>query len=90
MATILVVDDEQMLCDLMRAVLSRHGHVVLTATGGREALDLFRQHRPSITMLDLRMPEMDGIEVLKQIRVMDLQASVMVLTGAFAAYQLHC
>ncbi len=82
MATILVVDDEQMFCDLMRAALSRRGHVVLTATGGREALDLFRQHRPSITMLDLCMPEMDGIAVLKQIRAVDSQASVIVLTAA--------
>ncbi len=68
MATILVVDDEQMLCDLMRAVLGRRGHEVMTATGGREGLELFRQHRPRITLLDLRMPGMDGIEVLKQIR----------------------
>ena len=82
MATILVVDDEQMICDLMRPALSRHGHVVLTATGGREGLELFRQHRPRITLLDLRMPEMDGIEVLEQIRAMDPQASVMMLTGA--------
>ncbi len=88
MATILVVDDEQMLCDLMRPALSRHGHVVLTATGGREALELFQQHRPRITLLDLRMPKIDGIEVLKQIRVMDPQASVMMLTGA-GSYSLE-
>ncbi len=81
MATILVVDDERMICDLMRAVLSRHGHTVLTATGGREGLELFQQHRPRITLLDLRMPEMDGIAVLKQIRAMEPKASVVVLTG---------
>ena len=82
MATILVVDDERMICDLMRTVLSRHGHLVVTAAGGREALELFQQHRPRITLLDLRMPEMDGIAVLKQIRAMEPQASVIVLTGA--------
>ena len=81
MATILVVDDERLICDLLRAVLSRHGHEVLTATSGRDGLELFRQRKPRFTLLDLHMPEMDGIEVLKQIRAMDPQAGVFVLTG---------
>ncbi len=55
---------------------------VLTASDGREGLELFRQHHPQITLLDLRMPEMGGIEVLKQIRAVDPRAAVMVLTGA--------
>ncbi|MBI4402178.1 MAG: response regulator [Nitrospirae bacterium] len=82
MATILVVDDEQKICDVLRAVLSRHGHDVLTANTGRPALDLFRQRRPQITLLDLRMPDMDGIEVLRQIRAVDPKASVVMLTEA--------
>ena len=82
MATILVVDDERMICDMLRAVLARHGHDVLTAHGGREGLQLFRQHRPQVTLLDLRMPDLDGISVLKQIRQVDPQATVMILTGA--------
>ncbi|TAJ10372.1 MAG: response regulator [Nitrospirae bacterium] len=81
MGKILVVDDEQMICDLLRAVLSSHGHEVLTATDGHEALTLFQQHQPSITLLDLRMPGMDGIDVLKQIRAMSPMAAVMVLTA---------
>jgi DNA-binding response OmpR family regulator len=84
MAIVLVVDDERLICDLLRAVLSRHGHEVLTATSGREGLELFRQRRPRFTLVDLHMPEMDGIEVLKQIRAMDPQASVIVLTGGGA------
>nr|MBI3613414.1 response regulator [Nitrospirota bacterium] len=47
----------------------------------REALALFQQHRPSVTLLDLRMPGMDGIDVLKQIRAMSPKAAVMVLTA---------
>jgi DNA-binding response OmpR family regulator len=81
MASILVVDDEQMICDLLRSVFSSHGHEVLTATSGREGLDLFRQRRPRFTLLDLLMPEMDGLEVLKQIREMDPEAGVIMLTG---------
>jgi DNA-binding response OmpR family regulator len=82
MATILVIDDERMICDLLRSVFSAHGHEVFTATGGREGLDLFRQRKPRFTLLDLCMPEMDGIEVLQQIRKIDSAAPVIVLTGA--------
>src|SRR5206468_12001371 len=64
MATILIVDDERVFCDLLQTMLGSHGHEVFTAYNGREALDLFSQHRPQFTLLDLRMPEMNGIEVL--------------------------
>ena len=81
MATILVVDDERIFCDLLKTVLGSHGHEVLTAYNGREALDLFSRHRPQFTLLDLRMPEMNGIEVLRQIRTIDANAAVMILTA---------
>ena len=81
MSTILVVDDERLICDLLRVVLGRHGHEVFTASNGREGLELFKEHRPRFTLLDLRMPEMNGIEVLNQIRAIDSQATVMILTA---------
>jgi len=81
MATILIVDDERVFCDLLKTVLGSHGHEVFTAYNGREALDLFSQHRPQFTLLDLRMPEMNGIEVLRQIRTIDAGAAVMILTA---------
>ncbi|WP_447974849.1 response regulator [Nitrospira sp. Kam-Ns4a] len=85
MATILVVDDERMICDLLRAVFSRHGHEVLTATSGAQGIALFREHRPRISLLDIHMPGMNGIEVLREIRAIDPQASVMMLTGVGTA-----
>src|SRR6058998_4244470 len=81
MATILVVDDERVFCDLLKTVLGSNGHEVFTAYNGREALNLFSQHRPQVTLLDLRMPEMNGIEVLRQIRTIDAGAAVMILTA---------
>ena len=81
MARILVIDDERVFCDLLKTVLGSHGHEVFTAYSGREALDLFSQHRPQFTLLDLRMPEMNGIEVLRKIRTIDANAAVMILTA---------
>ncbi len=81
MAKILVVDDERLICDLLQAVLSRHGHEVLTATKGLDVPELFRRHRPQITVLDLHLQDTNGIAVLKQIRAVDSKASVIMLTG---------
>src|SRR3989475_2308990 len=85
MATILVIDDERMVCDLLRAVLSRYGHEVIIATSGSEGVEVFKKHRPRFTLLDLRMPGMNGIDVLTRIRALDPKAAVIVLTGAGSA-----
>jgi len=82
MATILVVDDERMLCDLLQEMLRQHGHEVFTAYSGQEAIELHRQRRPHFTLLDLHLPDMNGIEVLTRIRESDPKAAVMILTGA--------
>jgi DNA-binding response OmpR family regulator len=79
--TVLVVDDEQIICDLFKTVLSHAGYEVFTASTGRDGLVQFQRRRPRLTLLDLRMPEMNGIEVLKDIRKLDPQADVMILTA---------
>lgn len=81
MVKILVIDDDRMNGDLLRAVLTRHGYEVHTSTSGREGMKLFRQHTPRATVLDLRMPEMDGLTVLKEIRAADPNAPVIILGG---------
>lgn len=81
MAAILVIDYERMLCDLLQEVLRRHGHDVSMAYSGREGIETFRRQRPRFTLLDLHLPDMNGIEVLKQIREIDSQGAVMILTG---------
>ncbi|CAE6717646.1 MAG: response regulator [Nitrospira sp.] len=81
MSTLLVIDDDRLHCDLLQVALARHGYQVSTATGGREGVVLFRQLRPVVTLLDLRMPEMDGLAVLKEIRTLDPRAGVIMLGG---------
>ncbi len=81
MAMILVVDDERLLCDLLAEVLTAAGHRVVTAYSGEEALMLFQQNRPDVTILDLVLPDIDGVTVLRRLRKMDDTASVIALTG---------
>jgi CheY-like chemotaxis protein len=87
MVKILVIDDDRMNCDLLQAVFTRHGYDVRTATSGLEGLSLFRQHAPRVTILDLRMPEMDGLTVLKEIRAIDPYAPVIILGGGATEVQ---
>lgn len=82
MATILAVDDDAKIRGLLATLLTRKGHHVLTANHGQKGLDLFRRERPQVTILDFEMPEMDGLAVLREIRVIDPQAPVIMLTGA--------
>ncbi len=81
MAKILIVDDEPSFCELLKTLLKSHGHEAFTAYNGKEAIEQFKQNRPQFTLLDLRMPEMDGLEVLKQVRAIDPKAAVMILTA---------
>lgn len=82
MTTILVIDDERLLCDLLQELLRRHGHEVFTAYSGRDGIKSHRQRQPHFTLLDLHLPDMNGIEVLTHIRERDPKAAVMILTGA--------
>lgn len=65
---ILVVDDEITLLKTVRAYLEQEGYTVQTTTDGRSALHLFRQFQPDLVVLDIMLPEIDGLEVLRQLR----------------------
>jgi len=81
MNTLLVIDDDRLNCDMLAAVFSRQGYHVVAATSGQEGLVLFHQRRPRVTLLDLRMPGMDGLTVLKEISAHDPAAGVIILGG---------
>ena len=66
--TILVVDDEKKMVDLVRAYLERDGYQVVEAADGRQALDVFHRTSPDLIILDLMLPEIDGLEVCREIR----------------------
>lgn len=66
--TILIVDDEPRMVDLIRLTLEREGFRVAEASNGYEALEKLRDELPSLILLDVMMPDMDGFETLKEIR----------------------
>ncbi|MBI5379090.1 MAG: response regulator [Nitrospirae bacterium] len=78
---ILVVDDEEDICRLLTESLRREGFQVAAARSGREALTLVEQEPPDLIILDLAMPEMDGIETLRRLRERGVTAKVLILTA---------
>jgi DNA-binding response OmpR family regulator len=82
MARILVVDNESMVLNLFERILTRLGHEVLTASNGRKGVEVYRRHRPMATILELNLPDINGVEVLTEIRAVDPRAPVLIWTGA--------
>jgi CheY-like chemotaxis protein len=77
MATILVVDDEFAILDLLEMVLADEGHVVLTAANGRQALERLAQHpRPDLIISDYMMPILNGASMLEAMRDIETQRDI--------------
>ena len=85
MSKILVIDDEPGIRDLLDTLLRRKGYDVVLAESGQKGLDLFRRERPDVVVLDLKMPGMDGLTVLQQVRSLNPKQPVIILTGAGTA-----
>ena len=79
---ILIADDHTVVREGLVSLVKRKSDMVVVAeaSNGREAVDLWKQHRPDVTLLDLRMPELDGIGTIKEIRELDGNAHIIVLT----------
>src|SRR3954469_22699910 len=80
-APVLIVDDDDAVRGVFRRVLERAGWTVLEAANGSAGLALCRAHEPGLVLLDLRMPEMDGLEVLTRIVSEHPETPVIMITG---------
>lgn len=78
---ILVIDDERVICDACRLVLSEKGHTVALKTTGREGLRAIQQGDFDIVLLDMKLPDIDGMEILKAVREEKPGLCVLVMTG---------
>ena len=81
MIKVLVIDDERPILEMLELSLSSEGYEVLTAENGEIALELFMEHRPRLVLTDIKMPGIDGLEVLRRIKDMDDEVEVIVITG---------
>jgi DNA-binding NtrC family response regulator len=79
--TILVVDDDPDIREVLKDRLESLGYRILTAAGGREGLDLLEKQNPQIALLDIEMPVMSGLEVLKEIRARGMDVTVVMITA---------
>lgn len=78
---ILIVDDDAGVLDVLREHVTRMGYAVQTASDGEAALSAVLLQRPDLVILDLRMPGMNGFDVLKEIREIDDTIPVMMVSG---------
>lgn len=78
---IVVIDDEQNVCDLLEKLFTQKGYKVKTSVSAGYGLDLVEQENPDCILLDIKMPEMDGIEVLSRIKKINDKAGVIIITG---------
>jgi len=81
MHKVLIIDDEKDILDSLSSILEDEGFQVSRATDGKEGLSLFEREKPEIVLLDIWMPELDGIQVLKQIMKKEGKAIVIVISG---------
>jgi CheY-like chemotaxis protein len=81
MAKILVADDAPAVLDVLEDVLTLEGHEVIRAMTGGEALRRFQDARPQLAVLDIMMPDMDGLVVLDSIRRIDDHVPIIIITG---------
>jgi len=86
MASILVVDDELSIREFLQIMLEREGYEVSCVANGKEAINLFKKKKYNVVLADIRMPKVDGFEVLKRIKEISPETSVIMIT-AYASFE---
>jgi two-component system chemotaxis response regulator CheY len=81
MATILIVDDAEFLRIRISKILTQSGHTVVQADNGLAAINVYKSDRPDMVLMDITMPEVDGLTALKEIRAFDPQARIVMLSA---------
>ena len=82
MAHILVIDDDSAVCATVGVILERAGHQVVTAQDGRRGLKLLEANRFDLLLIDIFMPEMDGLETIRMVRRSKPELPIIVMSGS--------
>lgn len=86
---LLLIEDQAPVADVMRDALSEDGHEVVIAPSGQEGLRELTRNYPDAVFLDVVLPDMDGVSVLREIRALDRQVPVIVITGFASIDQIE-
>lgn len=78
---VLVVDDDQVIRDLIISFLSFSGYEVSGAQNGKEGLDIVKEHQPDLIISDIHMPQMNGFQLLKEVKDINPDLPVIFITG---------
>ncbi|MDQ1239979.1 MAG: two-component system, NtrC family, response regulator, partial [Thermodesulfobacteriota bacterium] len=81
MNTVLIVDDEKNYLVVLEDLLTEEGYEVLTASSGKEALELIREVPVQTVLTDIKMPEMNGVELMEEIRNLDSGLPIILMTA---------
>jgi len=81
-AVVLCIDDDELVLEVTRAILKKHGYLVLTATNGRHGLEIFRENAVDLVLLDYDMPGIKGNEVAVEMRAFNRQVPLVLHSGA--------
>lgn len=79
--TVLVVDDAAFMRMMIRDILAKEGYAIYEAVNGRDAVEKYDEIRPDLVTMDITMPEMNGLEALKEIRASDPRARVLMVSA---------
>ena len=80
-AVVLIVDDDQNIAKYLSSLMRGEGFKTLQAHDGKTALELVRSEKPDVMLLDIKLPDMDGMEVLRQTKDLDQNLPIIVMTG---------
>jgi DNA-binding NarL/FixJ family response regulator len=85
--TVLIADDHRLFAEALEVILSAEERidVIGHAQNGREAVELWEERRPDLTLMDIAMPVLDGIAATREIRELDEKACILMLTGSNAS-----
>ncbi|WP_413462667.1 response regulator [Kingella kingae] len=82
MPTLMIVDDSNIIRNrIERSIQGLDIQVVATASDGAKAVEMFKEHKPDLVTMDLTMPNLDGLECIKQIRVLSQNTSILVVSA---------
>jgi CheY-like chemotaxis protein len=85
---ILLIDDDSFYRSVIRRILEDEGHQVVEALDGAEGLEMYKLYKPDLVITDMRMPGIEGAEVIRTIRGMDKHARIIAVSGAGTFYNV--